>query len=199
MQDNKTPANQSPSSRPLPLPPGAWRIDLAHSSVGFSVRHLAISRVRGQFRSFDATLTVGDTLADSRLEATIDLSSVDTNQPDRDAHLRSTDFFDADQHPTMTFSSAAISSTETGRFDVTGDLVLNGATSRLILDVRFEGTEVFPGDGLPHAGFTATGTINRLDHGVDFNVPLGADTFVISDRVDIELDAQFVASSEATR
>src|SRR4051794_1486018 len=87
------------------LPRGTWTIDKNHSAILFSIRHLGLSNVRGRFDRFDATLVVGESLEDTKLTATVDLSSVDTNQPDRDAHLLSTDFFHADAHPTMTFVS----------------------------------------------------------------------------------------------
>src|SRR5207248_10117353 len=102
------------------LPHGPWTIDKNHSAISFSVRHLGLSNVRGRFDRFDATLVVGESLADTKVTATVDLSSVDTNQPDRDAHLLSTDFFHADAHPTMTFVSTEISGTE-GAYVMTGE------------------------------------------------------------------------------
>ena len=92
----------------LPLATGTWTFDPTHSGVHFKVRHLGLTNVRGRFNTVDAWLEVGDDLADTRFGATIDIASVDTNQPDRDAHLRGTDFFSADSHPTMTFTSSAI-------------------------------------------------------------------------------------------
>jgi polyisoprenoid-binding protein YceI len=177
----------------LPLAVGTWSVDHNHSGVHFKVRHIGLSNVRGRFNRFDATLTVGDTSADTRVEATIEMSSVDTNQPDRDAHLLGTDFFSADQHPLMTFRSTAIRAKDDSDYELDGELTLNGITRPVTLDVEFLGAETFPGDGKLHAGFSATTTINRDDFGVDFNMPLGLDAFALGKKVAVELELQFVA------
>ncbi|MEL6893268.1 MAG: YceI family protein [Actinomycetota bacterium] len=179
--------------RHLPLAAGSWTLDPLHCTVEFTARHMAISKVRGRFHTFDATVVVGDSLETSSLSARVDMSSVDTNNADRDAHLRNSDFFHVDQHPEMTFESTAIEPTGDDTYSVVGDLTVNGITRRERLDVLFHGTETFPGDGSFHAGFEATGTISRTDYGVDFNVPLAAGGFVISDRIGIELDIQLLA------
>lgn len=180
----------------LPLAPGRWLLDPLHCSVEFTARHMAISKVRGRFHQFHATLVVGTTLDDCHLKATVDLASVDTGNADRDAHLRGSDFFDADTHPVMHFASRRITERGNDRYDVVGDLSLNGATSDLHLGVRFHGVESFPGDGSTHAGFEATGALRRSDFGVDFNVPLAAGGVVVSDRIGIELDVQLQPASE---
>ncbi len=177
----------------LPLTAGTWGLDPLHCTVEFTARHMAISKVRGRFHTFDAEVVVGDDLESSSLRATVDMSSVDTGNADRDAHLRNEDFFDVEQHPEMTFASTAIVATSDTTYDVTGDLTINGTTRSETLAVTFHGIETFPGDGSVHAGFEATGTISRLDYGVDFNVPLGAGGFVISDKIGIELDIQLLA------
>jgi polyisoprenoid-binding protein YceI len=181
----------------LPLAPGTWPLDPMHSGVQFKVRHIGLSNVRGRFNRFDATLSVGETLADTRIEATIEMSSVDTNQPDRDAHLLGTDFFSADQHPQMTFRStgirAAATGGEDGSYALDGELTLNGTTRPVTLDVEFYGVETHPADGSTHAGFSATTTVNRDDFGVDFNAPLGMGKFALGRNIAVELDLQFVA------
>ena len=174
----------------LPLQPGTWIIDTAHSSVEFTVRHLGISKVRGRFATVDATAQVGDTLAATTLSATIDLSSIDTGNTDRDGHLRTTDFFDIAAHPQLTFTSKTISDLGNGRYRVTGALSLNGTTHDQDLDVEFNGTEVYPMDNSTHAGFTATGSLQRSDYGVKFDVPLAAGGFAIGDKVGLELNVQ---------
>jgi polyisoprenoid-binding protein YceI len=179
----------------LPLQAGIWRLDPNHSGVHFSIRHLGLSNVRGRFDRFDATLEVGPDLPDTRVSATIDMASVDTNQPDRDAHLRSTDFFSTDQHPEMIFRSAAVQAIGQGRYRLDGELTINGITRPVGLDVEFSGIEVFPGDGSTHAGFSATTEVNRNDFGVDFNMPLGMDKMALGQKVRVELDLQFVAPS----
>jgi polyisoprenoid-binding protein YceI len=176
----------------LPLAKGVWNVDNNHSGVHFKVRHIGLSNVRGRFNRYESALTVGDTLADTKVEATIELASVDTNQPDRDAHLLSTDFFSADQHPNMTFRSTAVREQGDGEFELEGDLTLNGVTKPVTLEVEFHGTQVFPGDGKTHAGFSATTVIPRDDFGIDFNMPLGLDTFALGKKISIELDLQFV-------
>jgi polyisoprenoid-binding protein YceI len=175
----------------LSLPSGTWAVDPDHSGVHFKVRHIGLSNVRGRFNRYDARLTVGESLADTRVEATIEMSSVDTNQPDRDAHLLGTDFFSAERHPVMTFRSTGVRAAGEGEYRLDGELTLNGITRPVTLDVEFHGVETYPLDGSTHAGFSATATVNRDDFGVDFNVPLGMDRFALGKKVAVELELQF--------
>jgi polyisoprenoid-binding protein YceI len=179
----------------LPLAQGVWTLDPNHSGVHFKVRHIGLSNVRGRFNRYEATLTVGGSLDDTQVTADIDLASVDTNQPDRDAHLLGTDFFSAEQHPTMAFRSTAVYEKGDGEYELVGELTLNGITKPIPLNVEFHGTQVFPGDGKEHAGFSATTVIARDDFGVDFNMPLGLDTFALGKKISVELELQFVAPS----
>jgi len=178
----------------LPLTTGTWTIDPAHTVVGFTVRHLGVSKVRGRFDGVDGHLDVGADLASTAVSATIDMASVVTGNPDRDAHLRSSDFFDADNQPTMVFSSTTISASG-DEYTLAGDLTINGVTRPVELDVEFFGTSVFPMDQSTRAGFSATGSISRKDFGIEFNVPLGGDKMMISDKVALDLDVQVVAPS----
>ena len=178
----------------LPLTARTWTIDPAHTTVGFTVRHLAVSKVRGQFDGVDGRIEIGDDLASTSVSATIDMASVTTGNPDRDAHLKSSDFFDAENHPTMQFTSTAIRA-EGGDYTMHGDLTINGITKPVELDVEFFGTSVFPMDQSTRAGFSATGTLSRKDFGIEFNVALGGDKVMISDKVALELDVQVVAPS----
>lgn len=179
----------------LPLAAGVWPVDPFHSSVNFKVRHLGLSNVRGRFNRFDATLTVGSTLDETGVEATVEMSSVDTNQPDRDANLRGTDFFSTEQHPTMTFRSLVARAVTDGGVDyrLDGELTVNGVTRPVTLDVEFLGVGTNPVDGSTHAGFAATTTLDRDDYGIDFNVPLGMDKFALGKKVTVELELQFIA------
>ena len=177
----------------LPLAQGTWTFDPHHSGVHFKVRHLGLTNVRGRFNGVDATLVVGDDLASTHFTATIDISSIDTNQADRDAHLRGTDFFAADAHPTMTFASTAIRDTGDGEYEADGDLTINGITKPVTLAVEFSGAIIHPGDGKLHAGFTASAQIVRDDFGIDFNMPLGVDKFALGKKIDIDIDVQFTA------
>ena len=176
----------------LPLSAGTWTIDPAHSTIGFSVRHLGVSKVHGRFANASAAVHIGDDLASSSVTAEIDMASVDTGQPDRDGHLKSPDFFDVENHPTMHFRSTGISGSGDD-YTLAGELTILGVTRPVELDVEFFGTEVFPMDNSTHAGFEATGTISRKDFGMEFNVPLGGDKYMVSDKVKIELDVQLVA------
>lgn len=180
----------------LPLVQGVWAVDTNHSGVHFRIRHLGLSNVRGRFDRFDASLTVGTTLDEIVVEATIDMGSVDTNQPDRDAHLRSTDFFSTDQHPEMKFRSTSVRQRKESEFELAGDLTINGITHPVSLNVEFNGVEPFPADGKIHAGFSATGEVNRDDFGVDFNMPLGIDKMALGQKVHVELEFQFIAPAE---
>lgn len=178
----------------LPLRSGTWAVDPAHTNIEFTIRHLGISKVRGRFNRFDANLTIGDSIETSSVEATIELSSVDTNNEQRDAHLRTTDFFGIETNPTMTFRSTGIAG-EDGDYRLLGDLTINGITRPVALDVEFNGVELYPMDQLHHAGFSATTTIQRSEFGVDFDVPLGVDKVALGDKVKIELEVQFVEPS----
>lgn len=176
----------------LPLAAGTWTFDPNHSAVTFKVRHLGLTNVRGRFNSFTAGLDVGESLADTRFDASIDITSIDTNQADRDAHLLGSDFFTAEANPTITFASKSISGEE-GDYTADGELTINGITKPISLDVEFTGTEVFVGDGKQHAGFTATAVVPRDDFGIDFNMPLGVDKVALGKKIAVEIDVQFVA------
>jgi polyisoprenoid-binding protein YceI len=184
----------APSSElaPLPLVPGTWTLDPAHSGIHFQIRHLGVTNVRGRFDTFSASLTVGGTLGEVSVEASVDLASINTNQADRDAHLRSTDFFDLAEHPTMTFVSRSVSG-EGEEYELAGDLTINGVTKPLALAVEFYGVDTHPADGRVRSGFAATGEIRRGDFGITFNLPLGAGKLALADKVKIELDLQFIA------
>jgi polyisoprenoid-binding protein YceI len=177
----------------LPLSTGTWGFDASHSGVSFKVRHLGLTNVRGRFNSVDAWLEVGDALASTRFGATIDIASIDTNQADRDAHLRSTDFFAVDQHPNMIFASTAIREVGSDEYEADGDLTINGITKPVTLAVEFTGAIVHPGDGHLRSGFIATTQIVRDEFGIDFNMPLGVDKFALGKKIDIEIDVQFTA------
>lgn len=168
---------------------GTWNIDPAHSEVGFTVRHLGLSKVRGRFNSFAGTVTIADDQLASSVEATIDLASVDTNNAQRDGHLQSADFFNVENSPQMIFRSTAVT-TES----LTGDLTINGVTKPVTLDLEFHGVTV-DGYETTRSGFSASGQISRSDFGIAFNAPLGLDGALISDKVTIDLEIQAVLAS----
>jgi polyisoprenoid-binding protein YceI len=167
---------------------GTWKLDPTHSEVSFTVKHLAISKVRGTFETFDVTIVTAEDIADTTIEATIDVASVNTNQKDRDAHLRTSDFFLADEHPTMTFVSTGVAGTPDD-FTVTGNLTLRGVTKEVVLKGEFGGITT-DGYGQVKAGATATTTINRHDFGVSWNAALEAGGFTLGDDVKITIDLQ---------
>jgi polyisoprenoid-binding protein YceI len=171
----------------LPLVPGRWALDKNHSAVGFSVRHLGISKVRGRFDAFDVEFVVGATPADTHVEATIDIRSVDTGNADRDAHLQADDFFDSAVWPTMTFRSTAITGAG-DEWQLTGDLTIRDVTRPVTFDVELHGVADFV-DGTRHAGFTATTKVRRSEHGIATGAPL------LGEQVEVELDLQFVEPS----
>jgi polyisoprenoid-binding protein YceI len=180
----------------LPLAAGVWTVDPNHSGIHFKIRHLGLSNVQGRFDRFDATLKVGTTLDDVSVDATVDMGSVDTNQPDRDAHLKGTDFFSTDKHPEMVFHSTGVRQSGEGEYKADGQLTINGITQPVTLEVEFNGVEVHPGDGKTHAGFSATTEINRDDFGVDFNMPLGIEKMALGQKVKVELELQFIAPEQ---
>ncbi|GAA3733774.1 polyisoprenoid-binding protein YceI [Spinactinospora alkalitolerans] len=169
--------------------PGTWQIDAAHSEVGFSVRHMMVSRVRGRFEKFDATLTVPEDPAQSSVRATIDASSINTNQEQRDEHVRSADFFDAADHPEFTFVSTGIRQ-DGEDLVVTGDLTIKGNTRPVELAMEFNGATVDP-YGMQRAGFHAETEISRKAFGVDIETPMESGGVVVGDKIKIEIDAEF--------
>ena len=169
---------------------GTWKLDPIHSEISFSVKHLKISKVRGSFKTIDATIVTAANPADSTAEATIEVASVDTNQKDRDAHLRTSDFFLADQFPNITFTSTSIE-TSGDEFTITGDLTLRGVTKSEVLKGEFGGI-VTDGYGQTKAGATASTVINRHDYGVSWNAALEAGGLTLGDDVSINFDLQVV-------
>ncbi len=170
------------------LTTGIWDIDPTHSEIGFTVRHLGLSKVRGRFNRFTGTVSVGNTLETSGVEVTIDLASVDTNNEQRDEHLRGTDFFGVETSPQMTFRST---STHQADGVVRGELTINGITRSVELDAELHGVAV-DAYGTTRAGFSASTQIRRSDFGIDFDVPLAAGGVLIGDTVTVELEIQLV-------
>ena len=168
------------------LTTGTWNIEPSHSSVSFTVRHLGLSKVRGQFNTFSGTVQIAGDQAASSVEAVVDLSSIDTNNADRDGHLQSTDFFGVENHPQMSFISTSVSETA-----LSGDLTINGVTKPVTFDLEFHGVAV-DGYETTRAGFSAEGEISRSDFGIDFNMPIGLDGMLIGDKIAIELEIQAV-------
>jgi polyisoprenoid-binding protein YceI len=167
-----------------------WALDPAHSSVDFSVRHMMIAKVKGSFNSFNATIEADPSdLTTANIEFTVDLASVDTRNEDRDNHLRSADFFDVENNPTMTFTSTSIVKTDEGEYDVTGDLTLRGVTRPETFVVTFEGTGKDPW-GNEKVGFNAEGKIKRSEYGLTWNAALETGGVLVGDEIKVSLEIQ---------
>ena len=172
---------------------GTWTIDPMHSDVGFSVRHMMVSKVRGRFTKFSGQIVTGEDLLSSNVTAEIDLSSIDTAAEQRDAHLRSPDFFDTDNHPLMTYRSTGIREKGDG-YIVDGELTLKGVTRSVPLTLEVNGFGPDPYGGT-RAGFTARAEINRQDFGVNWNAAMETGGVVVSDKVAIQLEIEAVLQS----
>ncbi|MBD3299472.1 MAG: hypothetical protein GF341_12510 [candidate division Zixibacteria bacterium] len=172
--------------------PQTYQLDQAHSSVGFCVRHMAISKVCGKFNEFEGSFTVDPKDSSSwSCQAIIQTASIDTDNQKRDEHLRSVDFFQADSFPTITFNSTKIEPRGDGKFDVHGNLTIRGTTKPVTLEGEFVGKVNDPW-GNERMGFTLSGEINRMDYGVSWDNVLETGGLVVSHNVDLNIDAQGV-------
>jgi polyisoprenoid-binding protein YceI len=183
----------TPASATLPLAPGRWAVDTNHSSIGFSIRHLGVSKVRGRFTRFDAEVVIGETLDTTTVSATIDVASIDTANADRDAHVLSPDLIDVAKRPTMVFRSTRVAGAGS-EYQVDGDLTIGDVTQPVILAVELGGIESFPG-GPRHAGFEATTEIRRKDFGIDIAMPPGVSAVALGDVVKVVIDLQLLEPS----
>jgi polyisoprenoid-binding protein YceI len=172
------------------LPAGQWKVDPVHSSVEFQVKHLGIATVKGQFNEFEGTVEVGPD-GEARAYGTVQTASVDTREPQRDAHLRSADFFEVESYPTIEFRSTAIRPAGEDELEVDGELTIHGVTNEITLRAELEGTETDPG-GNARVGLSASAQINRSDYGMKFNAALGSGNVVVSDKVKILVNVSAV-------
>lgn len=168
----------------------AWTLDSTHSHVGFSVKHMMVTTVRGQFKTYSGKVNLDTTdFTKSTFEGEIDVASIDTANADRDNHLRTNDFFDAPAHPKISYKSTKIVAKGDNEFTVQGDLTLRGVTKPIALEVEYLGTSKNP-YGKTVAGLSARGTLLRKDFGVNFNAVLETGGIAISEKVNIEIDVQ---------
>jgi len=175
---------------------GTWDIDPVHSEVSFQVRHLVVSKVRGRFDKFEGAIVTADDPGQSSVQVTIDAASLNTGQPDRDAHVRSADFLDTDAFPQITFTSTGIRS-DGDDYVVAGDLSIHGVTKPVSLKVEANGFTPDPYGGT-RTGFSATTDINRQDFGVTFNGPIpGTDGVMLSDKIVINLEIEAILRQPA--
>ncbi|GMA58385.1 polyisoprenoid-binding protein YceI [Alicyclobacillus sacchari] len=167
-----------------------WNVDTSHSHVGFSVKHMMFTTVRGSFKQFSATVVADpEDLTNAEIDFSIETASVNTGDENRDNHLRSGDFFDVENHPQITFHATSTTKTSGNAYDMTGDLTIRGVTKPVTFHVTYEGTGKNPW-GAEVAGFSATTTINRKDFGLTWNAALETGGVLVSDQVKIELDIQ---------
>jgi polyisoprenoid-binding protein YceI len=172
------------------LTPATWKIDPVHSTVGFVARHLMIAKVRGRFASFEGTITVPEDRLATKVQASVELSSISTGDEQRDGHLRTADFFDIENHPSMTFESTNVKADGDG-FVMSGDLTIKGITRSVDFDLEFDGVGPDPWGGT-RAGFNASTEINRTEFGIEWNATLDTGGWLIGDKVKIELEIEAV-------
>ncbi|HUZ25584.1 MAG TPA: YceI family protein [Streptosporangiaceae bacterium] len=172
---------------------GKWSIDPVHSEVGFSVRHMMVSKVRGRFTEFSGEIVTGDNPTDSSVTAEISLASINTGSEQRDDHIKSADFFEVETYPTMTYQSTGVRA-DGDDFIVDGDLTLKGVTKSVALRLELNGFGPDPYGGT-RAGFTATTEINRREFNVNFSAPMQNGGAVVADKIAIHLEIEAVLAS----
>lgn len=180
------------TSKPLA---GTWVIDAGHSHVGFSVRHLMVSKVRGEFRAFSGTIEIAEQPLASSVQATVDVASVSTGDDARDNHLRTSDFFAVEEYPTWTFRSTELraesSDPDDDDYTLVGELTLRGVTRTVEFDLEFHGVQQDPWGGT-RIGFSAETKVNRKDFGIDWNAPVDGGGVVVGEKVQIVLEIEAV-------
>lgn len=169
-----------------------WNIDTAHTNINFTVPHMMISEVTGTFRQFEGNIvSAKDDFSDARIEVTIKASSINTENPDRDAHLRSADFFDSEKHPDVTFTSTKTDVKGSNALAIEGDLTIRGITKRVVLDAKFKGKAVNPW-GHVIAAFKASAVINRKEWGLRWNTVLESGGFLVGEDIELTLNVEVV-------
>lgn len=175
----------------------AWNIDLGHSNVQFSVRHLMVSKTRGTFNQFSGTVDYNEASPSaSSVDVTIDIASVDTKDEKRDGHLKSPDFFDLATYPTMTFKSMRVEVIDDHHGKIYGNLTIRDVTKEVVLNTEFSGTAKSPW-GSESAGFSASTKLNRKDYGLNWNVPLETGGWLVGEDVTIDIELEIVKQPEA--
>ena len=177
------------------VPTGTWHVDPVHSSVEFEIKHMMIATVRGRFREFEGTVVAAEDIADSHAFGVVKVASIDTNDPTRDAHLRSPDFFDVERYPEIRFASTHIQPLGGPQFRVRGDLTMKGVTRAVELEVTVEGSERDPW-GNDRVGFRARAAINRTDFGLTWQKALETGGFLLGDEVKIIVNVSAVRADD---
>lgn len=171
---------------------GTWSIDPTHSRVGFSSRHAMVTKVRGAFNDVSGTAQLdAEDMSRSKVRVVLSVDSVDTRSPQRDAHLRSADFFDAQQHPTIEFDSTAVDEVDENQFIVTGELTIRGITRTISVPLELLGVDTDP-FGQLRAGLEGSRRIDRKDWGVSWNTPLDSGGVLVSDKISLEFELSLI-------
>ncbi len=175
----------------------SWTIDTAHTNINFTVAHMIIAEVTGTFKEFEGTVVAAnDDFSDAQIAVTINAKSINTENVDRDNHLRSADFFDAANHPVLSFTSTSVESVGKGKLAVTGNLTMRGVTKQVVLNAQFKGKAVNPW-GQIVAAFKATATLNRKEWGLSWNAALEAGGFLVGEEIELELNVQLHPAKKA--
>ena len=178
---------------PSPAATTTWQIDPAHTAAGFSVKHMMIATVRGQFKGVTGTVNWDDQdLSNSFVDVTIDANTVDTGEPKRDADLKSANFFDVAHYPTITFKSTKIERISAAKMKVTGNLTIHGITKPVVLDVEGPSGAIKDPYGNTRVALNATTTVNRMDYGVKWNAKMDGGGIVVGDDVNINIDLEMI-------
>ena len=175
------------TSKSTLVPAGTWTVDPAHSTVGFSVKHLGIATVRGKFEDFEGTLEIGEGDQSARAYGTVQGVSVNTGDAGRDEHLRSADFFGVEQNPELRFESTQVTPVDDETFEVVGDLTMNGVTKPITLTAEVQGEETDPW-GNERVALEVTGQLNRGDWNMTFNQALGSGNLLVGEKVKLQRD-----------
>lgn len=169
-----------------------WNIDVSHSSVKFTVQHMMVAETEGNFKTFSSTITsTNNDMLTAQIEATIDVNSINTDNTDRDNHLKSPDFFDAGKFPTATFKSTKVSKTPEGKYEITGDLTMRGITKTVTLLASFNGMVKDPW-GNTRCGWKATVDVNRFDYGLQWSKTMETGGLVVGETVSITIKGEYI-------
>lgn len=176
------------------IPVGTWSVDASHSTVGFAVKHMGIANVRGQFTEFEGTLEVAEDLASSSARGCVKVASITTDEEQRDAHLRSPDFFNVEEYPEILFESTGVEAIDEESTCVVGDLTMHGVTREVKLRAVFQGADEDPW-GNERVGLEVVGVLKRSDFDMKFNQALGSGNVLVGDKVNMSLDISAVRQS----
>jgi polyisoprenoid-binding protein YceI len=179
------------------IPTGTWAADSAHSTIGFSVKHMGIATVRGKFNEFEGALEIGEDLSSAKISGAAKTASIDTSEAQRDTHLRSPDFFDAETYPELRFESTSIAPVDEENFTVEGDLTMHGETHPVTLNAELLGAETDP-YGNERVALEITGQLSRGEWGMKFNQALGSGNLMVSDKVKLAIDISAIRQAQGS-